>query len=84
VLVSESLPAFIILLVCILLVAAGFAVFLIKTFSRKTDDEIQPFVTPVNMKVSVLLALGMIIVLGVYMPSWLNGTLVTIVADLGL
>jgi hydrogenase-4 component F len=84
VLISESVPAFIILLVCILLVAAGFAVFLIKTFSRKTDDVIQPFVTPINMKVSVLLALGIIIVLGVYMPSWLDNTLGTIVADLGL
>jgi hypothetical protein len=36
------------------------------------------------MKVSVLLALGMIIILGVYMPSWLDITLGTIVADLGL
>jgi hydrogenase-4 component F len=84
VLVSESIPAFIILLVCILLVATGFAVFLVKTFSQKTDEEIQPFVTPVNMKVSILLALGVIIVLGVYMPSWLDSTLGEIVVNLGL
>ncbi len=83
VLVSTSVPAFVILLLCILLVAAGFAIFLIKTFSQKSDEEIQAYKTPGNMKIAIIITLAMIIPLGVFIPSWLGDMLESIVGILG-
>ncbi|MFA5629586.1 MAG: proton-conducting transporter membrane subunit [Dehalococcoidales bacterium] len=83
VLVSASFPAFVVLLVCFLLVAVGFVLFFIRAFNQKTEEEIQPYQVPSNMKVPIVITICLIIAMGLYIPSWLNNILLDISGILG-
>jgi hydrogenase-4 component F len=83
VMASQALPLFIAVLAGFLLVAAGFGYYLIRAFSQPDDDNIKPYATPMAMKAPIVVALLALFALGLYMPSWLNTTLNTIVSDLG-
>ncbi len=75
------------LLLIFLFAAAAFGVFLIKMLSRKEEgksDEIKHYQATLGMKISIVVLLAMVFVLGVFLPQQLNDLLKTIVSELGI
>jgi hydrogenase-4 component F len=66
---SASLPALFLLLLLLFIAAAALGYFVITSFSRMSDPEIpadiEPYLTPLNMKLPVIFLLALIVCLGV-------------------
>ncbi len=83
VMAEQALPLFVAVLAGLLLVAAGFGYYLIRAFSQPDDGTIEPYRTPLAMKLPIVATLLLLFAMGLYLPGWLENTLDTIVRDLG-
>jgi hydrogenase-4 component F len=83
-LAGESVGMLIATLFFLLLAAIGLAYFFIRMFSQDGGGQIPAFRTPLSMKLPIILTLLMLLVLGLYVPGWLNHTLNAIVSSLGI
>jgi len=83
-LAGESIGMLLATLLFLLLAAIGLAYFFIRMFSQDGGGEIPAFRTPLSMKFPILVTLAMLLILGLYVPGWLNDTLNGIVASLGI
>ena len=84
VLAGQSVTLLVSTLFLLLLAAIGLAYYFIRMFSQHGGGQISVFHTPLGMKLPIILTLVMIIALGLWVPAWLNTTLNTIVASLGI
>ena len=82
-LADYSLPLLFVILVCFLIVAAAFAVILIRTIPQTAETKHEPYNVPVSMKLPIITLLAGIIFLGVYFPGGLHNMLAGIVNSLG-
>jgi formate hydrogenlyase subunit 3/multisubunit Na+/H+ antiporter MnhD subunit len=83
VLAGKSILLLALLLLGMLLAAVGVVYFFIRVFGQQPGGDITPYHTSSGMKLSVVLTLISIIIIGIYMPSGLAQILSGIVADLG-
>ena len=83
-LAGESVVMLVLTLFLLALAVIGMAYYFIRLFSQNGDAQVQRFRTPFSMRGPVLTALAMIIILGLYVPGWLNDTLNLIVTSLGI
>jgi hydrogenase-4 component F len=75
------------LLLIFLFASASFGIFLIKLLSKtEQDDLVKPKVysASIGMKISIIVLLAMIVVLGFFFPQQLSDLLKTIVSELGI
>jgi hydrogenase-4 component F len=73
------------LLLIFLFAAVSFGLFLIKLLSRKEDGPLPKlYHVPLSMKVSIVVLLVMVFVLGLFFPQQLTDLLNTIVSELGI
>ena len=83
-LAGKSVAMLITTLFLLLLAAIGLAHFFIRMFSQDKDGQIPLFRTPLSMKLPIVITLFILLVLGLYVPGWLNDTLGRIVTSLGI
>ena len=86
---SASVSPFLLfgLLIIFLFATVAFGLFLIKMFSKRSEEgseELKRFNVPVSMKLPIIVLLAAVFVLGVFFPQQLNDLLKTIVAELGI
>jgi hydrogenase-4 component F len=67
----------------LLLAAIGLAYYFIRLFGQKAEGKIAAFHTPPGMKLPIVACLAILIVLGLWVPGWLDTTLNRIVTSLG-
>jgi formate hydrogenlyase subunit 3/multisubunit Na+/H+ antiporter MnhD subunit len=75
------------LLIVFLFATAAIGVFLIKMFSKRSEDgatELKRFNAPLSMKLPIIILLVAVFVLGVFFPQQLSDLLKTIVSELGI
>ena len=73
-----------IVLLLLLMVAASFALFMVRTFSQAGTDEAQVrYRASLSMKFSIIAQVGLLVALGVFFPLGLANMLKNIVASLG-
>lgn len=75
------------LLIVFLCATAAIGVFLIKMFSKRSEDgatELKRFNAPLSMKLPIIILLTAVFVLGVFFPQQLSDLLKTIVSELGI
>ena len=82
-LADYSLPVLFVILVCFLIVAAAFAVILIRTIPQTAETKHEPYRVSVSMKLPIIILFAGIVMLGVYFPGGLHNMLVGIVNSLG-
>ena len=82
-LADYSLPLLFVILVCFLIVAAAFAVILIRTIPQKAETKHEPYNVPASMKLPIMILFAGIVFLGIYFPGGLHNMLVGIVNSLG-
>jgi hydrogenase-4 component F len=82
-LADYSLPVLFIILLCFLIVAAAFAVILIRTIPQTGEIKHEPYRVSVSMKLPIMFLFAGIVILGVYFPGGLHNMLVGIVNSLG-
>jgi hydrogenase-4 component F len=82
-LADYSLPILFVILVCFLIVAAAFAVILVRTIPQTSDIKHEPYRVSVSMKLPIIILFAGIVLLGVYFPGGLHNMLVGIVNSLG-
>jgi hydrogenase-4 component F len=70
-------------LFCLLLAVAGFGTFFVRVLGQDPEGAPARFETPLSMKAPVILGIGLLLMLGLYLPPWLTDLLHNIVADLG-
>ncbi|MDD5190698.1 MAG: proton-conducting transporter membrane subunit [Dehalococcoidales bacterium] len=83
-LAGYSLPLVFIILLFFVIVAAAFAVILIRVFAQNADHEIEPFRVPLSMSLPIISLFAAVVVLGLYLPNGLQQMLHNIVAGLGV
>lgn len=72
-------------LLLILIVAASFAIFIVRTCCQTSDTEAaRQYQAPWNMKLPVVVLMALIVALGLFVPRGLSGMLNDIVTSLGL
>jgi hydrogenase-4 component F len=82
-LTNFGLWAVFVVLIFFLIVAAAFAMLLIKTSAQKAEYINEPYKPSLSMKAPIILLLAGILVLGIYFPSGLRDVLNGIVKSLG-
>jgi hydrogenase-4 component F len=81
---SYSLPLLFLVLLFVLIVAASFALFIIRTCCQVTEGEsVKQFRAPWSMKLPIGILLVLIVALGVFVPQGLSVMLNNIVTSLG-
>ena len=68
----------------LLLAAIGLAYYFIRMFGQNGGGHIPAFRTPLSMKFPILVTLAILLILGLYVPGWLNDTMGRIVTSLGM
>lgn len=77
-----SVPLLAVILIFFLIVAAAFAMILIKTVQQKSEKRYEPYRTSMSMKVPMVALLAVIVIMGLYFPSGVHDMLDQIVAGL--
>jgi hydrogenase-4 component F len=80
---NYSIPALIIALVLLLIVASAFAFLLIRALTRQTDKNIEKYIVPLSMKIPIIALLIAITVLFTFLPFGLNTIITGISSSLG-
>ncbi|MDO8568403.1 MAG: proton-conducting transporter membrane subunit [Dehalococcoidales bacterium] len=81
---SFSLPLLLVVLVFLLIAAAAFALFLVRTCCRKTEGvTLERYRVPWSMKAPIIVLMVAILALGIFFPQSLQNMLRNIVASLG-
>jgi hydrogenase-4 component F len=84
---TVSVPVLALVLVLLFIAASAFGYFVISSFSRVSAPDApcdcEPFLTPVSMKIPIVLLLAIIVILGIYFPTGEISFISRIVTELG-
>lgn len=75
---------FLLVLVLFMVVASGMGYYFLRIFNQKGNPDIILFKTPNSMKLPIAVCILLLLILGVYVPSWLTSIINTICVELGM